>query len=275
VVASIDVGTSGWSYDEWVGPVYPPGLKPPKRLDFYTRLFHTVEIDSSFYNIPSEVAIRSWASKAPEGFTYAAKIYKGITHDAKLDPEKYGDGLARFMDRFRPLDHIVHAYLLQLPPSFSKDNPAHLDNLVRFLETWERSWPPEKLAVEVRNQSWFVPDTFELLREHGVVYAIPIEPDIPDIQEITCPSSAYIRFHGFGTHPMFNYKFSDAEIQEWVPKIKNIAGKVRVHVYFNNHFSGYAVQNALTLMDFLDIPHVDLETVQHRFSPGRGQQHLF
>jgi uncharacterized protein YecE (DUF72 family) len=134
---------------------------------------------------------------------------------------------------------------------------------------------PEKLAVEVRNQSWFVPETFDLLREHGAVYAVPIEPDIPDDQEVTNPTSAYIRFHGFGTHPMFNYKFSDAEIQEWVPKIQNLSERVdRVHVYFNNHFSGYAVQNAMTLMDFLDIPHGNLESVQRKFSTGRGQASL-
>ena len=276
MVANIDIGTSGWSYDEWEGPVYPAGLKPAKRFDFYIRLFHTVEIDSSFYNIPSEVAVRAWASKAPEGFTFAAKIFKGITHEAKLDPQKYGDTLDRYMERLAPLDRFVHAYLLQLPPSFSRDVPAHLRNLECFLDAWGRSWPMEKLAIEVRNQSWFVPETFELLRERGVVYTIPIEPDIPDVQEITSPASVYVRFHGFGTNPMFNYKFSEAEIQEWIPRIQDIAQKVdRVHVYFNNHFSGYAVQNATTLMDFLDIPHGNLESLQRKFLPGRGQTALF
>jgi len=271
----INIGTSGWSYPEWMGPVYPTGLKDAKRLDFYMHLFDTCELNTSFYNIPNDVIVRAWDKKTPEDFTFAAKLYKGFTHESKLDFRKIGDGLNVFMNRFKPLDKKVHSYLLQLPPSFTKDNPEHLVRLGKFFEFWQRNWPPEKLVVEFRNKSWFNDDTYDLLKQHEATYCIMIEPELPQVQEITNSTKAYIRFHGFGTHPMFNYKFTNEELVDWTTKIRNLAEKVdTVHVYFNNHFSGYAVQNAMTLMDYLDMPHASLKKVQHDFSPMKGQTRL-
>lgn len=273
----INIGTSGWSYPEWMGSVYPVGMKDAKRLDFYVRLFNTCEINTSFYNIPSDIIVRNWDKKTTGfGFTFAAKLFKGFTHEAKLDLRKIGNGLNLFMNRFHPLDEKIHSYLLQLPPSFTKENPEHLERLGRFFEFWQRNWPPEKLVVEFRNKSWFNSDTYELLKEHEATYCIMIEPELPQDQVVTNPAKAYIRFHGFGTHPMFNYKFTDKELQDWTRKISSLAEKVdTVHVYFNNHFSGYAVQNAMTLMDYLDMPHASLKKVQNAFSPMKGQTSLF
>ncbi|MBN2151885.1 MAG: DUF72 domain-containing protein [Candidatus Lokiarchaeota archaeon] len=276
MTARFNIGTSGWSYDEWAGPVYPASIKAAKQFDFYSRLFGTVEINSSFYNIPGDAAVRSWAKRAPEGFTFAAKIYKGITHEAKLDPRKAGDVLAVYMRRFQPLDAVIHSYLLQLPPSFSKDVPQHLADLGKFLASWGRDWPPDKLVVEFRHRSWFNDDTHRLLKQHGATYCVVVEPGLPQDQVVTHPKKSYVRFHGFGKDPMFNYNFTPGELEEWSGRLKTLAGKVDgdVHVYFNNHFSGYAVQNAQTLMDFLDVPHPDLAKLQRQFSPRKGQTAL-
>ncbi len=274
--ARFNIGTSGWSYPEWTGPVYPPGTKAAKQFDFYSRLFGTVEINSSFYNIPGDVAVESWAKKAPEGFTFAAKIYKGITHEAKLDFRKLGNALNTYMNRMHPLDAKIHSYLLQLPPSFSKDIPQHLQDLGKFFDFWARNWPPEKLVVEFRNRSWFNDDTYQLLKQHEATYCVVVEPGLPQNQVVTYPKKSYVRFHGFGTDPMFNYNFTPDELRGWSAKLTALAAKVDgdVHVYFNNHFSGYAVQNAQTLMDFLDVPHPDLAKLQRQFSPQKGQTAL-
>lgn len=274
--AHFNIGTSGWSYDEWTGPVYPQGMKAAKQFDFYARLFCTVEINSSFYNIPGGPAVTSWAKRAPEGFTFAAKLYKGISHEAKLDPRKIRDLLQVYMDRMRPLDSRIHSYLLQLPPSFSRDDPTHFDDFCTFLDGWARHWTPEKLVVEFRNPSWFNDDTYRLLNEHEAIYCIVIEPGLPQDQVVTHPKKSYVRFHGFGTNPMFNYNFSPAELQDWSGKLKALSARIdgSVHVYFNNHYSGYAVQNAQTLMDFLDVPHPDLVKIQRQFSPQKGQTAL-
>jgi uncharacterized protein YecE (DUF72 family) len=276
LTALFNIGTSGWSYNEWTGPVYPPGFKAAKKFDFYARLFATVEINSSFYHIPGETVVENWARKAPDGFTFAAKIYKGITHDAKLEPRKIGNMLGTCMNHLRPLDAKIHSYLLQLPPSFTRNDPRHLDDLGKFLTSWARNWPPEKLVVEFRNQSWFTDDTYRLLRDHEATYCVVIEPGLPQDQVVTFPKKSYVRFHGFGTNPMFNYNFTTEEIQDWTVKLKALAGKIdgTVHVYFNNHFSGYAVQNAQTLMDFLEVPHPDLAKIQRKFSPQQGQTAL-
>lgn len=270
----IRVGTSGWSYPEWVGPVYPRGLKPAKMLDVHAQLFTTCEINTTFYNLPADMVVRAWAKKVPDGYTFSAKIHKSITHDALLDFRRIGNGLNTFMNRLAPLDGKIHAYLLQLPPSFST---RHLADLTRFLEFWARNWPPEKLAVEFRHVSWMVDDTFRLLADHDAMYCIVAEPLLPPRVEVTSKhlGKAYIRLHGFGTDPWFNYEFTMPELETWASTIRAMEGTARdVSVYFNNHFSGYAVKNARTLLDLLDIPQPSLEAVQRRWSPDRGQQAL-
>ncbi|MFX0103270.1 MAG: DUF72 domain-containing protein [Candidatus Hodarchaeota archaeon] len=271
----IHVGTSGWSYpDDWFGPVYPRGMKKTKMLDFYVHLFDTVELNTSFYNIPNEFVVRSWAKKVPEKFTFAAKINKQITHDAKLDPRKYGNILDVYMRAMSGLDKKIHSYLLQLPPKFAKKE--HQDYLVNFFDTWGRSWDLEKLVVEFRNLSWMEDSTFQLLSDYKVPYCIVIEPLLPPMREITNPNKTYIRFHGFGEKIWFDYNFKEEEIKEWGNNINELAKKAKdVHVYFNNHFSGYAVKNALDLMDFLDVSHPSLEKLQRKYNPNRGQTTLF
>ncbi len=295
MTARLHVGTSGWSYKEWVGPVYPRGLKDARMLECYTALFRTCEINTTFYNIPNEFVVRAWDKKTPPDFTFAAKIHRSITHDAWLDFVKIGTGLNTFMNRMKPLDHKIHAYLLQLPPKFSRASDADARNLERFLAFWERNWPPEKLVVEFRNLSWIhdpgtgepagpattmtgaklEPSTSSLLSSHGTGFCTVIEPLLPPVIEATNPERVYIRFHGFGSNPWFNYNFSTEDLSAWATRIDQVREKVKdIHVYFNNHFSGYAVKNAQTLMDFLDVPREKLEEVQRRFSPDKGQSAL-
>ncbi|MHA1846119.1 MAG: DUF72 domain-containing protein [Promethearchaeota archaeon] len=275
MIKNTRVGTSGWYYEDWVGPVYPLSLKKNKMLDFYIRLFSTCEINSTFYRIPNYYNVLNWARKTPDDFKFSVKIYRGITHDAKLNPSKFGNLLNLQMDRLKVLSSKIKGYLLQLPPSFSKKNKDDARYLEGFFKFWDKNWPIEKLVVEFRNLSWIQDDTFELLKEWGVSYCIVIEPLIPPIVKITNPKLAYIRFHGFGTNPWFNYNFKSDELADWKEKIKDVSLKAGdTLVYFNNHFSGNAVKNALTLMDDLGLPHESLKNVRKMFSPARGQTSL-
>ncbi len=311
---NLRVGTSGWSYDDWAGPFYPKALPKELYLTFYTHVFSTCEIDSSFYHIPAEASVRKWARETPADFTFAAKIPKAITHEAMLDPTLIQAPLQAFLHNMRPLEEAgkMDAYLLQLPPKFSKTE--HWGNLETFLKQWD---PTRKLAVEFRHLSWLLPadvvttindqaaqppsklrvewrpvsqqepnkprgipiadllqdpgvqewrdpakivagdparETFALLRDHHAIYTTVIEPLLPPIIQVTDPRAAYIRFHGFGRAPWFNYDFQPSEIQDWANKVTATLPQVKqVNTYWNNHFSGYAVKNALELLKYMNL----------------------
>src|SRR4030042_4048153 len=119
---NLRVGTSGWSYEDWVGSFYPKSLPKELYLLFYAQVFSTVEIDSSFYHIPAEASARKWARETPADFTFTAKVPKVTTHEAMLDPTLIRAPLETFLHNMRPLEEVnkMDGYLLQLPPKFNK-----------------------------------------------------------------------------------------------------------------------------------------------------------
>jgi len=296
----VRVGTSGWSYDAWIGPFYPGSMPKELHLPFYAEVFGTCEINSSFYHIPFESAVRKWARETPPEFAFAAKIPKALTHEAKLDPEQISAPLEQFLRVMRPLEEAgkMDFYLLQLPPKFNTTD--HAGNLKVFLERWDTE---RKLAVEFRHPSWLLPpeayttvgsqvtihaewqdtgttaasdaaqETFELLRDYQATYTIVAEPLLPPVVAVTNPRAAYFRFHGYGKRPWFNYEFQPAEIEEWADKVTAVLPEVKqVNAYWNNHFSGYAVKNALELLKYLHLePSHDPHAVDiHRLKQARG-----
>jgi uncharacterized protein YecE (DUF72 family) len=268
------LGTSGYYYpDDWKGIVYPRNLKDSDMLEYYTKFFHTTEINSTFYNIPSIRSTEAWARKP---LTYSAKIPKLVTHDAKLELSKSVDPFTQFMNQMEPLFQAekVLALLLQLPPSFGKEEEIHRDRLERFAQYWQeyvemkfttRNLTPPYLVVEFRHKNWMKERTFDLLREYGLVYCAVVEPKLPPRLDITNEELFYMRFHGFGQKPWFNYNFTNDQLIDWADKLQPIVqsalnptpqGKKRkVAIYFNNHFSGYAVKNALYLAQRMKLPH--------------------
>ena len=116
------IGTSGWGYDEWVGPFYPKSLKKEDYLSYYSEIFYTNEINTTFYNIPSKWVVKSWADKTPSDFLFAAKVFKSITHENKLDIDLSSRDLDIFLDAMSPLieSKKLLGFLIQLPPSFNK-----------------------------------------------------------------------------------------------------------------------------------------------------------
>ena len=250
------IGTSGWGYDEWLGPFYPKNLKKEDYLSYYSEIFYTNEINTTFYNIPSKWVVKSWADKTPSDFLFTAKVYKSITHEHKLDVDLCLDDLNLFLEAMEPLveSKKLLGFLLQLPPSFKKAD--HFGRLKEFIRYWPNNPKQEgyHLIIEFRHLSWMVDDVFEYLRKKELTYCAVIEPLLPPRMDITDPQLAYIRFHGYGKNPWFDYYFKEEEVRKWAIPIKEVVAKAdKVGIYFNNHFSGYAAKNSLMMMRELNI----------------------
>jgi len=244
----VHLGTSGWSYKEWEGPFYAKGEK--KKLTYYAKFFDTVEIDSTFYAYPSKGMILGATKSTPPGFVFSAKLPKLITHEKKLDLEKGAkEDLFRFLRLMMPLmeDGKLGPLLAQLPPSFRYTEG--LKRLAGFLDILPTD---VSFAVEFRNESWIgKTDALDLLREHNVAVTTVDEPLLPP-DTTTTADFAFVRWHGHGARPWYNYRYRQDELQEWSKKVEAIATKTKkVYGYFNNHFHGYAVENSLKMMELL------------------------
>ena len=130
------IGTSGWGYDEWVGPFYPKGLKQRDFLTYYSSIFYTNEINTTFYNTPSSKVVEGWVRRTPSDFLFSAKLPKSVTHDKKLDLDKCMVDLNNYLRVLSPImeSNKILALLIQLPPSFKKEE--HFGALREFIENW-------------------------------------------------------------------------------------------------------------------------------------------
>lgn len=250
------IGTSGWGYDEWIGSFYPKGLRKEDFLTYYSHVFYTNEINTTFYNIPSIKIVEGWDKKTPENFKFSAKIPKAITHDAKLELDDSLSILEYFLKTMKPLMSAkkLLAFLIQLPPYFKKDQ--NFGDLKDFIEQWPLEYKRNEpyLVIEFRDMSWMDDEVFTYLKNKRLTYCAVIEPLLPPRMDITNNNLSYIRFHGYGKDPWFDYNFSSDEIKKWSLKVKEvIINSKKVGIYFNNHFSGYAAKNSLLLMEELNI----------------------
>ncbi len=251
VEKNIFVGTSGWSYDVWLGTFYPKSLKAEDYLIYYSKIFYTNEINTTFYNIPSKWVVNNWMKRTPKNFLFSAKIPQTITHVKKLDVNGCLDDLNYFLSVMDPLisSGKLLSFLIQLPPSFQKEK--HFSNLKEFIDNWpvELKNSGYHLVVEFRHKSWMVDEVFDYLTNKSLTYCAVIEPLLPPRMDVTNPEFAYIRFHGYGKKPWFNYFFKEEEIKKWTIPIQEVIQKAkRVGIYFNNHFSGYAAKNSLMML---------------------------
>ena len=238
------IGTSGWSYNEWVGVFYPNSTT--NKLSYYSKVFATAEVDSTFYSFPSKGLVLGWARYSPDNFVFSVKLPQLLTHEKKLDLSKGVESdLIRFLGLLKPLmlSGKLGPVLIQLPPSFSYQ--SDFEKLKGFLS---RSPDDVKFAVEFRHPSWLKDDVWSFLRSRNVANVIVDEPLLPP-DTVTTADFAFIRWHGHGSRPWYNYRYSEKELDAWVPKVKDVAARVeRTFGYFNNHFRGFAVENSLKMM---------------------------
>jgi len=183
---NILVGTSGWSYKEWKGSFYPPKLPAEEMLRFYAGHFPAVEVNNSFYRIPAERVLATWAEQVPESFRFALKASRRITHNSRL---KDDDGsLGYFLRAINPLGDRLGPTLFQLPPTFKKD----AERLLQFLGLLPRRW---RAALEFRHASWFVEEVFDALRNRDVALVAVDEDEAEGTGSPLVPTASwgYIR----------------------------------------------------------------------------------
>ena len=240
----VRIGLSGWNYGHWRNGVFYPSRLPASRwLEFYAERFDTVEVNSTFYRLPRRDAVARWLEQTPDGFLFAIKASRYLTHVKRL--RDLGPGLERFLERIEPLlgTPKLGPLLWQLPPTFRRDDERLAGALARL---------PRELrhCVEFRDPSWFVEDTYALLREHGVALAIGDRPQVNAFQahELTA-GWTYVRFHGGTRGRRGNY--SDSELQEWAERLRGWSRTHDVFAYFNNDWEGFAPKNAVLLKRFL------------------------
>ena len=231
------IGCSGYVYKHWHGPFYPHDLPSTKWLQFYAQHFPTVELNNTYYMLPAERTFQGWAKNAPDGFLYAVKANRFITHMKKLkEPE---EPLKRMFDRAVLLGEKLGPVLYQLPPRW-RYNGERLEGFLRALPQGYRH------AVEVREPSWLNPDFFSMLERFRVAFCIASLPLYQTPIVATAPF-VYIRFHG--SDAMYLYKYTTGELRYWRDVIHRFAAEGReVFCYFNNDPNAWAVQDALELM---------------------------
>lgn len=240
---SVRIGCSGWNYASWKDELYE-GRPARLWLEHYARHFDTVEVNNTFYRLPNTAAVANWERTTPPGFTFALKVSRYLTHIKRLT--ELGIGLQRFFDRIEPLlrSSKLGPLLWQLPPNFQRDD----ERLRKALATMAADG--RRHCVEFRHPTWFVPETYEALREHGVALVIGDRPEVKAFQpEVFTADWTFVRFHYGSRGRRGNY--SEGELREWTSKFRQWREEVDVFVYFNNDWEVFAVRNALRMKELL------------------------
>ena len=267
------IGTSGYSFADWVGPFYPPGTKSSDFLNLYSRHFNVVEVNSTYYRIPHPRVLEQMERKTPPGFRFVVKLNRAMTHQASHDPALYRDFLAVLepLKRAEKYDGL----LAQFPWGFKRTDANR-----RHLEVLRGLLPGEPLFVEFRHDSWLTPQLEPSLRAHRIGFCAVDEPQLqgllPPVTMLTT-DDAYIRFHGRnarnwwsggrGSAPdlagplaggaraagdRYDYDYSEAELKEWLGKIAGLAQQARrTYLFFNNCHAGQAARNAKLMQELL------------------------
>ena len=235
----IYIGTSGWSYKHWRGTFYPQEIKVKDHFAYYLQHFNTVEINNTFYGMPSEETFLNWKNNTPDDFIYVIKANRFITHIKKLhDPIM---SFTPFMDLVKLLGKKLGPVLFQLPP-FMKSN---LELLEAFLQELPKEY---RFVFEFRNSDWYKKEVYDLLQKYNCAFCIyELAGHISPIQ-ITA-DFIYLRLHGPGNK--YQGSYSDETLNEWAQECLKWQKTKDVFVYFDNDEKGYAAFNALKLRELV------------------------
>lgn len=252
----IYLGTSGYSYDDWVGPFYPEGTKKNEFLDYYKQHFDTTELNFTYYRMPTAGMLANIGNKVEAGFLFSVKMPGEITHEREDDPLS---ALETFKEALAPLkdEDKFGCVLAQFPYSFHA-TPENEDYIRKLREGLGET----RAVVEFRNRDWVTEDTFDLLHENGLGFCCVDQPQfkslLPPIAIATGPV-AYVRFHGrnykkWWQHDeaweRYDYMYKAEELQEWVPRITALDEQKETEltlIYMNNHWQGQAPASASLL----------------------------
>jgi len=251
----IVIGTSGYSFADWVGPFYPPGMKSGDFLDYYSRHFEAVEVNATYYRMPEAGMFERMVRKTPEGFRFVVKLNQAMTHESSRDPLLYRE----FIAALRPLKEAgrYDGLLAQFPWGF-KRTPGHR----RHLAAMRDLLPGEPLFVEFRHDSWLTPALEPSLKKENIGFCAVDEPQLehmmPPVTLLTS-DDAYVRFHGrnaehwYGDGQLrYDYDYQEGELRDWIQKIGELAQQARrTYLFFNNCHAGQAARNAKLMKELL------------------------
>jgi uncharacterized protein YecE (DUF72 family) len=252
----IVIGTSGYSFEDWVGTFYPPGTRPGAFLGHYARHFAAVEVNSTYYRIPHPRVMEQMERKTPPGFRFVVKLHGSMTHEGSTDPGRCRE----FLDAIAPLKAAgkVDGLLAQFPWGFRRtpENERHLAALRDRL-------PDDPLFVEFRHDSWIAEGLEGRLRDLGLGYCAVDEPALPGLVPpvtMVTAADAYVRFHGrnqatwWGREggDRYDYDYRPDELREWIARIAALAEQARrTYLFFNNCHAGQAARNAKLMQELL------------------------
>ncbi len=235
------IGTSGWQYDDWRGHLYGAGVARARWLEHYASRFRTVELNSTFYGLPSRVTAEGWRSRTPEDFVFAVKASRYITHLRFRDP---ADSVERLMDRIEPLGPKLGPILVQLRDTVLRDVAA-LDRLLDLFPDHVR------LAFEPRHESWYVDEVAGLLAQRGAAFCLTDTPHRKAPPLWRTADWGYVRFHEGTGRPRPCYR--PAALNRWAEQLCELfAPEARLYVYFNNDPRGCAVHDARRMAELFE-----------------------
>ena len=230
------VGTSGYNYPEWKGSFYPADLPVKKMLPYYASQFPTVEINYSFYRMPTPQLIAGWRGQVPPSFRFTLKAPKRITHDKRLRPGDVSEALHGFITAASELGPQMAALLFQLPPNFKKDVPL-LNEFLSLLP------PKTTAAFEFRNPSWLEDDVFDALKARNVALCIA-DSETRETPMVATADYAYLRLRDEG--------YGEADIAQWTESAQRLSATAKdVFVYFKHEDEGKGAAFGLQMINLL------------------------
>jgi uncharacterized protein YecE (DUF72 family) len=230
----VHVGCSGWSYRHWRDDFYPRGLPASRWFEYYATVFDTVELNGTFYRLPSAKAVRVWHDKAPRGFVFTAKASRLITHFRRLQDCK--EALSTYLERIELLDENLGPILYQLPPNLER-NDAVLESFLALLPSSRRH------AFEFRHASWWCDDVYDLLRRHDTGFCM-YDMGQTRAPVIATTDFAYMRYHGAAGLGRGGY--TPQELGATAKELRGLRGVRDLFVYFNNDLGGHAPRDAVS-----------------------------
>lgn len=241
-MARFFIGTSGYSYEHWEnGVFYPKVLERGKQLEYYSLIFDSVELNTSFYRLPTTKAFEAWYQRSHEDFVFAIKASQYITHNKRLKDCEIPWQL--FNNRVKHLEEKLGPVLFQLPPNFDRD----LKVFKKFTSLIAPKKSNRKYVFEFRNDSWFYEEVYDILKKKNMAICLADSPTFPRQEKVTA-DFIYIRLHG--SQSLYGSDYNEYELDKWAKKAEDYKKQgLDVYIYFNNDAGGYAAKNAKTLVD--------------------------
>ncbi len=251
------LGTSGYSYSDWIGIFYPEGLDKSEQLSFYSTFFNTVEINFTYYKIPNPHIFDRMAAKVPDNFIFSVKMHSSMTHTRDCYREDY----RQYIDALAPLKESgkLGAILMQFPCGF-KLSASNMDYLGRL----RQQMGDLELCAEFRHNSWLTEEVYDFLRSNAIGFCNVDQPRLKTLlppTDINTTDSGYIRFHGRNAanwwksaeaYMRYDHMYDQDELIPWIPRIKKLSSATKKsYIYFNNHYKAQAVKSAELLQNLL------------------------